>query len=250
MYRNARRWTSRSLLLDSLIPGWLTIGGKGRQRKPDEMHEDSAQLAASVQIADGFKYGTLVDNPDKNGALIERDSEHRVSVIDDPDGRANITRESPPLLEALATSRQAGRRNDDTAASVLPAHTPGFASFQRNAKGIAFGAQSSLNRTYAGMSLIGDDPLAPYLPQSPAPTTSGQGSAAVAAERTPSGKVVILESTPSAQSTGSMLEQMRWRLACPLVCAGAAIIRPPHGFSIGPMAVPCFSKMVSCREQG
>ncbi|MGO7580458.1 hypothetical protein ACC699_37600, partial [Rhizobium ruizarguesonis] len=90
----------------------------------------------------------------------------------------------------------------DTAASVLPAHTPGFGGFGRHANGVAFGAQSSLYRTYAGMSLIGDDPLAPYLPQSPAPTVSGQGSAAVTGERAHSGKVVIRESTPSAQSTG------------------------------------------------
>ncbi|MBA1343870.1 hypothetical protein [Rhizobium sp. WYCCWR 11146] len=31
MYRNARQWTSRSLLVDSLVPRWLTVGGKGRQ---------------------------------------------------------------------------------------------------------------------------------------------------------------------------------------------------------------------------
>ncbi|MGO7683612.1 DUF4082 domain-containing protein [Rhizobium ruizarguesonis] len=201
MYRNARRWTSRSLLVDSLIPAWLTVGGKGRPRKPAERHEDSAQLAASVQTADGNKNGALVDNPHNNAALNEHDSEQRVSVIDDPDGRANITRVSPPLPDAFATNREIGVRSGDTAASVLPAHTPGFAGFGRNAKGIAFGAQSSLYRTYAGMSLIGDDPLAPYLPQSPAPTVSGQGSAAVTGERAHSGKVVILESSPSAQAT-------------------------------------------------
>ncbi|WP_425376001.1 DUF4082 domain-containing protein [Rhizobium acidisoli] len=52
------------------------------------------------------------------------------------------------------------------------------------------------------MSAIGDDPLASYLPQGSAPTASGQASAAVTAERTNSGKVVILESAPSAQSAG------------------------------------------------
>ncbi|MGO6726631.1 DUF4082 domain-containing protein [Rhizobium ruizarguesonis] len=202
MYRNARRWTSRSLLVDSLIPAWLTVGGKGKPRKPAERHEDGAQLAASVQTADGNKYGALVDNPHNNAALNEHDSEHGVSVIDDPDGRANITRVSPPLPDAFATNREMGLRGGDTAASVLPAHTPGFGGFGRNANGVAFGAQSSPYRTYAGMSLIGDDPLAPYLPQSPAPTVSGQGSAAVTGERAHSGKVVILESTPSAQSTG------------------------------------------------
>ncbi|MGR9060704.1 DUF4082 domain-containing protein (plasmid) [Rhizobium leguminosarum] len=200
MYRNARRWTSRSLLVDSLIPAWLTVGGKGRPRKPAERHEDSAQLAASVQTADGIKYGTLVDNPPNNAALNEHDAEHRVGVIDDPDPRADITRAPPPLPDAFATNRGTRGRSGQTAASVLPAHTPGFAGFERNANGVAFGAQSSLYRTYAGMSLL-DDPLAAYLPQGPAPTVSGQGSAAVTGERAHSGKVVILESSPSAQAT-------------------------------------------------
>ncbi|NKK02891.1 DUF4082 domain-containing protein [Rhizobium leguminosarum bv. viciae] len=200
MYRNARRWTSRSLLVDSLIPAWLTVGGKGRPRKPAERHEDSAQLAASVQTADGIKYGTLVDNPPNNAALNEHDAEHRVGVIDDPDPRADITRAPPPLPDAFATNRETRGRSGETAASVLPAHTPGFAGFERNANGVAFGAQSSLYRTYAGMSLL-DDPLAAYLPQGPAPTVSGQGSAAVTGERAHSGKVVILESSPSAQAT-------------------------------------------------
>ncbi|TAU36499.1 DUF4082 domain-containing protein (plasmid) [Rhizobium leguminosarum] len=199
MYRNARRWTSRSLLVDSLIPAWLTVGGKGRPRKPAERHEDSAQLAASVQTADGIKYGTLVDNPPNNAALNEHDAEHRVGVIDDPDPRANITRAPPPLPDAFATNRETWG-SGETAASVLPAHTPGFAGFERNANGVAFGAQSSLYRTYAGMSLL-DDPLAAYLPQGPAPTVSGQGSAAVTGERAHSGKVVILESSLSAQAT-------------------------------------------------
>ncbi|MGR9453506.1 DUF4082 domain-containing protein [Rhizobium leguminosarum] len=200
MYRNARRWTSRSLLVDSLIPAWLTVGGKGRPRKPAERHEDSAQLAASVQTADGIKYGTLVDNPPNNAALNEHDAEHRVGVIDDPDPRADITRAPPPLPDAFATNRETRGRSGETAASVLLAHTPGFAGFERNANGVAFGAQSSLYRTYAGMSLL-DDPLAAYLPQGPAPTVSGQGSAAVTGERAHSGKVVILESSPSAQAT-------------------------------------------------
>jgi VCBS repeat-containing protein len=187
--------------VDSLIPGWLTIGGKGRPRKPAERHEDSAQLAASVQTADGNKYGTLVDNPPNKAALNEHDAEHRVGVIGEPDARADITRVSLHLPDASATNRETGVRRRDTAASVLPAHTPGLAGFERNANGVAFGAQSSLYRTYAGMSFIGDDPLAAYLPQSPATTVSGQGSAAVTGELAHSGKVVILESSPSAQAT-------------------------------------------------
>ncbi|NKL64137.1 DUF4082 domain-containing protein [Rhizobium leguminosarum] len=201
MYRNARRWTPRSLLVDSLIPAWLTVGGKGRPRKPAERHEDSAQLAASVQTADGNKYGTLVDNPPNNAALNEHDAEHRGGVIGEPDPRADITRASPPPPEAFTTYRERRGRSGDTAASVLSAHTPGFAAFKPNRDGVAFGSRSPLYRTYAGMSLIGDDPLAAYLPQSPATTVSGQSSAAVTGELAHSGKVVILESSPSAQAT-------------------------------------------------
>lgn len=202
MYRNARRWTSRSLLVDSLLPGWLTFGGKGRPRKPTERHEDSAQLAASVQTADGNKYGTLADNPYNNATLDEHDAEHGVSVISDADGgAADITRVSPPLPDPSTTISEMGVRHDEIAASLLPAHTAGFAGFERNAKGVAFGAQPSLYHTSAGMSLIGDDPLASYLSQSPAPSVSGQDSTAVTGERAHSGKVVILESSPSAQAT-------------------------------------------------
>ncbi|MBY5818582.1 DUF4082 domain-containing protein, partial [Rhizobium leguminosarum] len=202
MYRNARRWTSRSLLLDSLVPRWLTVGGKERPRKPADKSEDSAQLATSVQTADGNKHdGTLVDNPDNTAALNEHDVEQRAGVIGDQDGRADSNHPAPPLPDAFAANRETGVRSGDTAASRLFAHAPGFAGFERDAHGVAFGAQSSLYRTYAGMSLIGDDPLAPYLPQSPAPTVSGEGSAAMTGERAHSGNVVILESSPSAQAT-------------------------------------------------
>ncbi|MBY5591225.1 DUF4082 domain-containing protein [Rhizobium leguminosarum] len=202
MYRNARRWTSRSLLLDSLVPRWLTVGGKERPRKPADKRENSAQLATSVQTADGNKHdGTLVDNPDNTAALNEHDVGQRAGVIGDQDGGTDSNHPAPPLPDAFAVNRETGVRSGNTAASRLFAHMPGFAGFERDAHGVAFGAQSSLYRTYAGMSLIGDDPLAPYLPQSPAPRVSGEGSAAVTGERAHSGNVVILESSPSAQAT-------------------------------------------------
>ncbi|MCA2410341.1 N,N-dimethylformamidase beta subunit family domain-containing protein [Rhizobium leguminosarum] len=202
MYRNARRWTSRSLLLDSLVPRWLTVGGKERPRKPADKREDSAQLATSVQTADGNKHdGTLVDNPYNNAALNEHDVGQSGGVMGDADGGADSNHPAPPLPDAFAANRETGVRSGDTAASRLFAHMPGFAGFERDAHGVAFGAQSSLYRTYAGMSLIGDDPLAPYLPQSPAPRVSGEGSAGVTGERAHSGNVVILESSPSAQAT-------------------------------------------------
>ncbi|NKM36058.1 DUF4082 domain-containing protein, partial [Rhizobium laguerreae] len=205
MYRNARRWTSRSLLLDSLVPRWLTVGGKGRPRKPADKREDSAQLATSVQTADGNKHdGTLVDNPHNNAALNEHDVGQSAGVIGDADSGVDISHPAPSLPalpDAFAANRETGVQSGNTAASRLFAHTPGFAGFERDAHGGAFGAQSSLYRSYAGMSLIGDDPLAPYLPQSPAPRVSGEGSAAVTGERAHSGNVVILESSPSAQAT-------------------------------------------------
>ncbi|MBX4862009.1 DUF4082 domain-containing protein, partial [Rhizobium bangladeshense] len=202
MYRNARRWTSRSLLLDSLVPRWLTVGGKGKPRTPADKREDSAQLATSVQTADGNKhYGTLVDNPENNAALNEHDVGQSAGVIGDAHGRAHINHPAPSSPDAFAANRETGIRSGDTAAPRLFAHMRGFADSERDADGVAFGAQSSLYRTYAGMSLIGDDPLAPYLPQSPAPTASEQGSTVVTGERSHSGNVVILESSPSAQAT-------------------------------------------------
>lgn len=108
MYRNARRWTSRSLLVDSLVSRWLTAGGEPRPRKPGERREDSAQLAASVQTTDGNKNGTLVDNPHNNAALNEHDAEHRVGVIGEPDPRADIARAPQHMPDAFATNRETG----------------------------------------------------------------------------------------------------------------------------------------------
>jgi len=201
MYRNARRWTSRSLLLDSLVPRWLTVGGKERPRKPAGKQGDDAQLAAGVQTADGNKQAPLVGDPHKDAALNKHDVGQIAGVDGDSDGRADDGVVAPPLPDAFTVNREIGKRSANRAASVLSVHMPDFAPFEGNAHGLAFGSASPLYRTYAGMNLIGDDPLAPYLPQSPSPTSSGHDSAAVASERAHSGKVVILESTPSAQST-------------------------------------------------
>ncbi|WP_425526075.1 DUF4082 domain-containing protein [Rhizobium binae] len=121
-------------------------------------------------------------------------------MIADPDVQDSITHPLPPLPDPFAADREAGDRQGNSVASRFFAYGPGFAGFNVHANGVAFGPQSPLYRNSAGMSLIGDDPLAPYLPQSPAPTGSGQDSA-VAGERAHSGKVVILESSPSAQAT-------------------------------------------------
>ncbi|WP_183845838.1 N,N-dimethylformamidase beta subunit family domain-containing protein, partial [Rhizobium etli] len=197
MYRNARRWTSRSLV-DSLIPRWLAAGEKGRPRKPAETHADRAQLAASAQTADGKKHdGVLVDDPNEKPALAEHDGEHRTGVIAEPDGQDRITHPLPPLFEPFAADRETGNREGDTVASRLFAHGPGFAGFNENASG----SRSALYRSYPGVSLIGDDPLAPYLPQSPAATASAHDSASLTGEHAHSGNVVILESSPSAQAS-------------------------------------------------
>ncbi|MBX4996363.1 DUF4082 domain-containing protein [Rhizobium binae] len=201
MNRNARRWTSRSLLVDSLFPRWFAAGETVRPRKPAERHSDSAQLAASAQNAGGTKLdGKLVDGSNHNPAFAEREPEHRTGLIADPDVQDSITHPLPPLPDPFAADREAGDRQGNSVASRFFAYGPGFAGFNVHANGVAFGPQSPLYRNSAGMSLIGDDPLAPYLPQSPAPTGSGQDSA-VAGERAHSGKVVILESSPSAQAT-------------------------------------------------
>ncbi|MBX5015725.1 DUF4082 domain-containing protein [Rhizobium lentis] len=202
MYRNARRWTSRSLLVDSLVPRWLTVGGKGKPRKPAERHDDSAQLAASAQPADGNKNGTLADSTNSSAALDERDVGQREGVVVEADDRADINRAALPLPKAFTTIGEMAGRSGDVAAPVLSVYTPGFAHLASDADRIAFGGASSLQRTNAGISSIGDDPLAPYLPQSPAPAASGQSSAAVTSEPAHSGKVVILESSPSTQATG------------------------------------------------
>ncbi|ANL88510.1 DUF4082 domain-containing protein [Rhizobium phaseoli] len=203
MNRNARRWTSRSLLVDSLFPRWFAAGDTARPRKPVERHADSAQLAVSAQTADGKKLdGKLADDPNNNQAFAERDAEHRTGVIADPDVQDSITRPLPPLFDPFAADRETGDREGDTVASRLFGYAPGFVGFNGHANGVAFGSHSPLYRSDAGMSPIGGDPLASYLPQGSAPTASGQASAAVTAERTNSGKVVILESAPSAQSGG------------------------------------------------
>ncbi|MBX5235033.1 DUF4082 domain-containing protein [Rhizobium sp. NLR4a] len=200
MYRNARRWTSRSLLLDSLVPRWFTVGGKERPRKPAEKHRDSAQLAALVQTADGHKQGTLVDDPYKDAALNEH---HGQKAHVNGDSDKNV--DERPLTDTIATPSEMRILSGDGAA--LSGSMPNLASFPWHADGVAFGTTSSLQRTYTGMSSypgmssMGDDPLAAYLPQSPASTASGEGVPKVAAGRAHSGKVVILESSPSGQAT-------------------------------------------------
>ena len=194
MYRNARRWASRSLLLDSWAPRWLGVGGKAKHGKNAERPEDSAQLATSVQTTGETTGSTLVGNPDDSSALGGHDKESRVDAIGEADLQSDLDPVSPSLAEAFAAARETGVRSGGLAASVLSAHGPVFAAFGQNANGY---------RSYAGIGTMGEDPLAPYLPQSPGPAVSGQGSAAVAGGRSHSGKVVILESSPSAAAVAA-----------------------------------------------
>ncbi|MBB3351436.1 VCBS repeat-containing protein [Rhizobium sp. BK049] len=177
------------------MPRWLTVGGKERPRKPAEKSKDRAQLAASAQTADGHKQGALVDDPYTDAALNEHDGGQKAHVNGEADNRL----EERSLPDTFAKPGEMGSRSGD--AATLSDLMPEFANFQGPANGVAFGGAASLQRTYTAMSSMGDDPLAPYLPQSPAPTDSGQGAPKVAAGRAHSGKVVILESSPSGQTT-------------------------------------------------
>ena len=194
MYRNARRWASRSLLLDSWAPRWLGVGGKAKHGKNAERPEDSAQLATSVQTTGETTGSTLVGSPDDSSALSGHDKEARADAIGEADLQSDLDPVSPSLAEAFAAARETGVRSGGLTGSVLSAHGPVFAAFGQNANGY---------RSYAGIGTMGEDPLAPYLPQSPGPAVSGQGSAAVAGGRSHSGKVVILESSPSAAAVAA-----------------------------------------------
>ncbi|WP_184327604.1 N,N-dimethylformamidase beta subunit family domain-containing protein, partial [Rhizobium sp. BK529] len=194
MYRNAYRWASRPILMDSWVPRWLAVGGEARSRKTADKQEDSAQVATPVQTADAKKHGTPVDSSHNNSALNGHDLEQRVEVIGDTDDRDNINHVALPDAFAVAH----GARSGGSATPLPGVHGPVFAPFEHGASGTAFGAVSSLYRAYAGMNLIGDDPLAPYL--QPSLTSSAEGLATGAGERTASGNVVILESSPSAQA--------------------------------------------------
>ncbi|MBW9052600.1 DUF4082 domain-containing protein [Rhizobium mesosinicum] len=200
MYRNARRWAPRSLMVDSWAPRWWSVGGKAKPRKNTNQLEDSAQLATSAQTSVEGRGSALADSPESNPVLSGHDNEPGADAVAEADGPGDIDQVSPSLADAFAAARESGVRSGESDASVLSAHNPVFAPFERNASGAALGPASPLYGTYAGTGTMGDDPLAAYLPQSSAPTASGQGSAAAAGARAHSGKVVILESSPSAEA--------------------------------------------------
>ncbi|WP_307147285.1 N,N-dimethylformamidase beta subunit family domain-containing protein, partial [Rhizobium tibeticum] len=208
MYRKARRWASRSILLDSLFPRWLAAGGKVRPRNTSYRREESSQLASSVQTTDANKSGAVVNSPVSNSALNEYDSGQRGDLVCDAD--VNIDNVLPSLTDTFATIRG-----------------PRFAPFSPGASKATFGIASSFHGVHAEMGSIGDDPLAPFLPQNPAPTALGQGLTTVAGAPAASGKVVILESTPSAQATAHVAGSHSLAVGMPFGVCGCGYFTSP-----------------------
>ncbi|WP_208245409.1 DUF4082 domain-containing protein (plasmid) [Rhizobium sp. T1470] len=134
MYRKARRWASRSVLLDSLVPRWLAAGGKVRPRNTSYRREESSQLASSVPTTDANKYGTFGDSPVKNSALNEYDSGRRGDLVCGADGKVNIDCVLPSLTNTFATIRE-----------------PRFAPFSRGAPS----AQATAHLAGAHSSAVG-----------------------------------------------------------------------------------------------
>ncbi len=192
MYRNAGRWTSRSLLMDSWVPTWLAIGANARPRKKAEKDAYSAQLASSVKIPDLNKQDAPLASQDGNALPEEERHVERGSDVVADIGHAPL-----PPQQTLAALREAADQNADRSVHMVTAQGTGSAPFERGANGGTAGPGGSLYRTYSGMI----DPLASYLGQGAATVGSGQAAAAGVAQHTSSGKVVILESAPSAQAT-------------------------------------------------
>ncbi|RJG40395.1 DUF4082 domain-containing protein [Mesorhizobium sp. DCY119] len=194
MHRKARRWSS--LFLDSLASRWFVAGRKSRNAAYGEDHY--SQIALTAHTAGGSAYGVTADNPVKAAALNEEDNGQGVTVRA-AHGRVNVDLSLPSLSDSFTTIYGAGVKSGDIASPQLFAGAWNFASSRLDAD--TFGTKSSLHLSHASTSVIGDDPLAPFLPRGPAQTASGGGVTSVASSRGASGKVVILESTPSAQPT-------------------------------------------------
>ena len=196
MHLKARRWASRSVLLDSLTPRWLTGGRKAKPRNTGN-GQDSSQLALGAQTTDATKYGAAVDSPINVTALNEGGNVQTETACD-AHGLVNNVHVLPSLTDSLSAIYGARNQSDEFAAPQRFAGERGLSSSGRDAN--TSGTKWSLHSTHAGAGFISADPLAPFLPNGPAQTASGRGSTTVASGSAASGKVVILESTPSAQA--------------------------------------------------
>jgi VCBS repeat-containing protein len=192
MFRNAGRWTSRSLLMDSWVPTWLAIGANTRPRKKADKVTDTAQLASSVKIPDASEQDAPLASQDGNPLPEE---ERRVERR--AEGVADTGHVPLPIQQTLAGLRDTPDQNADRSVHFVTAQDTGFAPFERSANGGTAGPGGALYRTYAGMI----DPLAAFSGQGAGATGSGQVASAGVGRHTSSGKVVILESAPSAQAT-------------------------------------------------
>ncbi len=159
MQRKARRWASRSLLVDSWVPRWLTVGGRGRPRKTSDTREDSVQLATSVQTADGNKYRAFVVDPVNGSTLNEQDIGQGAGVIGGTDGQVNIT--PPTLAQTFATIGGMGVRSDGSTSPLPSTAASGLAPFERNANEVTFGPASSPYGDYAGGGMLQQDAQLP-----------------------------------------------------------------------------------------
>ncbi|WP_246718091.1 N,N-dimethylformamidase beta subunit family domain-containing protein, partial [Rhizobium sp. BK060] len=194
MHRKARRWASRSVL-DSLAPRWLTAGRRAKPRNTANGQEDYSQLALGTQATDGTRYGAAVDGP-VNVTALNEDGNGQGGMVCDAHGQVNSDLVLPSLTDSFTAIYGAGIQRGEFAAPF--AGERGLSSSGRDAT--SSDTKWSRHGTHAGTSFMGADPLAPFLPKGPAQTASGRGSTPVAAGSAASGKVVILESTPSAQA--------------------------------------------------
>ncbi len=195
MHRKARLWSS--LLLDPLIPRWFVSSWKAKSRNTAHS-EDNHQIALTAKTIGGSVRNAAADSPVKAVALDEEGNGKRATVRD-AHGQANIDRLLPSLTNSFTTIYGAEVQSGDIASPQLFAGARNFPSSRWDAD--TFGTESSLNLSHASASAIGDDPLASFMPKGPAQAASGEGVTSVASSPGASGKVVILESTPSAQPT-------------------------------------------------
>jgi hypothetical protein len=184
MYRNVRRWASSTILTDLFDPRWwLTAGGTVHPRATTQKREDASQLASHTSVSVGEKHGAPADCPPNDAAISEDDTE----LSADAGSQVNV--------DSLVVSSV-----DGSIAHLRFAGTAGAAGFQN---GTAFAAATPRSGTHAHGGLISSDPLAPFLPHNYASTAHGSApvTGAASASASASGSVVILESSPSAQST-------------------------------------------------
>ncbi|KWV60093.1 adhesin, partial [Rhizobium altiplani] len=197
MHRKALRWASRSMLLDSLTPRWFAAGRKAKLRNTAHREDNNYQLALAAQTTDAIKSGTAADSP-LNTIAVNEDDDRSTGMVCDAHGQVNNDITLPSLADSFATIYGAGVQRGDFVAHQPFAADWGFSPSGRSANTVGMGWP--LHGARAGTSFMAADPLAPFLRNGAAQTASGPGSTSVGSSSA-SGKVVILDSTPSAQAS-------------------------------------------------